>query len=792
MTAALAFDIGLALLVLVVAIWSTVTRNLFDAVVGFIAYGVLLGLVWVRLSSVDVALTEVAIGSGLTGAMLLRAVSRTRGPKRPSDMSDAITRRVAAFLCILVTAGLAAVVLLLPDPAPTLAHTAAAHLPPPAWATLSRRFLMTYRAFDTFLEKVVLVLALFGVWSLASNDAWGSAPGISQAPDPDGVLKFLAQILVPVGIVFSLYTLWAGADHPGGAFQGGAVLAAMWILLMLAGFAKPPRVTDATLRFGLVVGAALFLVIGLAGLAFGNAFLAFPPAYAKALIIVIEVAMIVSVAAALTLIVAGPPVRGGRDDVCYPLRLMRGRVGRRGLVRPDRAARPSPQDHRLQPAWRRHLPFVRGRSPQGRCRRLRWRSRTAGDGHHRPRRRFLGHRLGSCADPAAPSTLRTPAGDEQRWSRSVMLDAVAQGGAIPTRDDLLVLAIVLPVAGILISVAVGKRYAERVVLVLLPVGLAIAVAILFDVVRVGAPLSYILGAWSPPLGITLRADGISAAMLVTTALVISATAIFAQPVFPTSAGVVEARAPLMFWTFLLAVWAALNAVFLGGDLFNLYVALELLTFGAVPLVCLDGRAKTVEAALRYLLFALAGSVLYLLGTALLYGAYGTLDIALLSGMIRPEPVVWIAVALMTAGLLAKTALFPLHLWLPPAHAGAAAPASAILSALVVKGSFFLIVRIWFDVTPGQQSVAAAQIIGAMGAAAIIFGSVLALQQDRLKLLIAYSTVAQIGYLFLMFPLAIGGDTVQTWSGTAWTGGWVQLFLPRLRQGSDVHGGGTDR
>ncbi len=231
----------------------------------------------------------------------------------------------------------------------------------------------------------------------------------------------------------------------------------------------------------------------------------------------------------------------------------------------------------------------------------------------------------------------------------------------------------------------------------------------------------------------------------------------------------------MFWTFLLSVWAALNAVFLGGDLFNLYVALELLTFGAVPLVCLDGRAETVAAALRYLLFALAGSVLYLLGAALLYGAYGTLDIALLSGVIRPEPVVWTAVALMTAGLLAKTALFPLHLWLPPAHAGAAAPASAILSALVVKGSFFLIVRIWFDVMPGLRSAAAAQILGAMGAAAIVFGSVLALRQDRLKLLIAYSTVAQIGYLFLMFPLAIGGDTVQSWSGTAWTGGWIQLF-----------------
>ena len=78
------------------------------------------------------------------------------------------------------------------------------------------------------------------------------------------------------------------------------------------------------------------------------------------------------------------------------------------------------------------------------------------------------------------------------------------------------------------------------------------------------------------------------------------------------------------------LWAALTVVFLGGDLFNLFVALELLTFSAAPLVCLDGRPETLTAALRYLLFALFGSVLYLLGTALLYGSYGTLDIALLA------------------------------------------------------------------------------------------------------------------------------------------------------------------
>ena len=124
--------------------------------------------------------------------------------------------------------------------------------------------------------------------------------------------------------------------------------------------------------------------------------------------------------------------------------------------------------------------------------------------------------------------------------------------------------------------------------------------------------------------------GCRRSMMVTTAVVICAIGVFARADFRTPAGSAEARAPFAFWILLLAVWGALDTVFLAGDLFTLYVALELLTFAAVPLVCLDGRAETLQAALRYLLFALLGSVLYLVGTALLYGAYGTLDIVLLS------------------------------------------------------------------------------------------------------------------------------------------------------------------
>jgi multicomponent Na+:H+ antiporter subunit D len=303
-------------------------------------------------------------------------------------------------------------------------------------------------------------------------------------------------------------------------------------------------------------------------------------------------------------------------------------------------------------------------------------------------------------------------------------------------------------------------------------GFANTIAILVTLRRSAGPLVYLLGAWAPPLGVALRADGLSAVMMLTTTVVTCAVGVFAHADFHTPTA--EARAPFAFWILLLATWAALNTVFLGGDLFTLYVALELVTFAAVPLVCLDGRAETLQAALRYLLFALLGSILYLVGTALLYGTYGTLDIVLLSQRVGLDPATAIAVALMTVGLLAKTALFPLSLWLPPAHAGAPSAASAVLSALVVKASFFILVRLWLDVMPGRPGFAAPQLLAALGAAAIVFGSVLALRQERLKLLVAYSTLAQIGYLFLMFPLALGAAAVPLHGGAV-TAGMVQVI-----------------
>jgi formate hydrogenlyase subunit 3/multisubunit Na+/H+ antiporter MnhD subunit len=144
------------------------------------------------------------------------------------------------------------------------------------------------------------------------------------------------------------------------------------------------------------------------------------------------------------------------------------------------------------------------------------------------------------------------------------------------------------------------------------------------------------------------------------------------------------------------------------------------------------------------------------------------DVSLVAACIgeAPRPAVQAAVGAMFAGLLLKTALFPFHFWLPPAHGSAPAPVSAVLSALVVKASFYLLLRLWLDVlgnAAGEGARWLAELLGLLGAVAVIWGSVLALRQQRLKLLIAYSTVAQIGYFFIAFPLSLAGQAA------AWTG-----------------------
>jgi multicomponent Na+:H+ antiporter subunit D len=356
------------------------------------------------------------------------------------------------------------------------------------------------------------------------------------------------------------------------------------------------------------------------------------------------------------------------------------------------------------------------------------------------------------------------------------------------------IAIMLPLAASVIALLF--RNAAQYVGIAASIGMVLVGAGLAQQVFVQGIQVHYMGGWRPPLGIALQADGLSALMILMTALVGLGAGLYAYSYFQPKKGDNEGyEIQTYFWPLWLFMFTALNGMFLSRDLFNLYITLELLGLSAGPLVALAGEARALRAAMRYLLVSMVGSLSYLFGVGLIYSQYSLLDMEALAGVIEPGPVPLLAISLMTIGLLMKTALFPMHFWLPPAHANAPAPVSAVLSALVVKGSFYIIIRLWFQVFDVLISPPVMTIMGLLGAFAILWGAFQALQQRRLKLLVAYSTVAQLGYLFLLFPLIQFQDT----AFTAWNGTFYFLIAHAcakagmfLAAGNILHAFGHDR
>lgn len=314
----------------------------------------------------------------------------------------------------------------------------------------------------------------------------------------------------------------------------------------------------------------------------------------------------------------------------------------------------------------------------------------------------------------------------------------------------------LPLGLGVLSFVLGRVANPWVPMVGLLATAGVALALFLPAMR-GSIADYHLGGWGPPLGIAWRIDTLAAVMLATTAIVSAGVGLYASLTMERTQ-----RQSEWFWPLLLLLIAGLNALFLTRDLFNAYVTLEIISLAAVVLVTIDGTSTPIVAGMRYLLAALAGSFFYLLAVALLYASFGTLDIAMLGSTMRQGFVAVLALSLATAGLFVKAAIFPLHVWLPPAHGSAPAPVSAMLSALVVKAGFYLLLRLWFEVFAPLESLGLARtLLGLCGAGAVLWGSALALCQQRLKPLLAYSTVAQLGYLLLLFPLA---GTAAAWQG----------------------------
>lgn len=290
---------------------------------------------------------------------------------------------------------------------------------------------------------------------------------------------------------------------------------------------------------------------------------------------------------------------------------------------------------------------------------------------------------------------------------------------------------------------------------------ALMVPLLWTVTVDGDVIELALGGYQAPLGIHLRADGLSVAFLALSVIVGGIVSVYA-------AAMPQAIGHRRFWPLWLACWGGLHAVFVSGDLFNTYVGLELVGMTAVGLVAIGGR-DSWQAALRYLFVAVLGSLLLLLGIGLLVSVTGTLDVmqireVLAGSMDQQRPAVVLALGLITVGMGLKVALMPFHAWLIPAHAGAPSAVSALLSALVIKAPVFVLLRLWLWVVPqGEDLRFLSLVLSVLGATAIIAGAVLALRQSRLKPLIAYSTVAQVGYWFL-FAALIGGASADSLTG----------------------------
>lgn len=278
------------------------------------------------------------------------------------------------------------------------------------------------------------------------------------------------------------------------------------------------------------------------------------------------------------------------------------------------------------------------------------------------------------------------------------------------------------------------------------ISLGAAMIALHQVVQ-GGDVKLHLGGWDSPLAIRFELTSVNGLLLAFTALIHFLVALYA-------AGSRHSKAKgTDYWPLSSLLHGSLAALWLSTDLFNWYVTLELLGLVAVALIALAGP-KAYRPALHYLLLSLAASLCYLLGVALIYGRYGMLDINLLSGATEADLTTRMALLLMTLGLMLKAALWPLHLWLPPAHASAPTAVSALLSALVVKGPLFILWLLWTRVAPPELAPSAGWLMAVAGLIALVSGAWSSLRSPYIKSLVAYSTVAQLGYALLALGLLL--------------------------------------
>ncbi len=268
----------------------------------------------------------------------------------------------------------------------------------------------------------------------------------------------------------------------------------------------------------------------------------------------------------------------------------------------------------------------------------------------------------------------------------------------------------------------------------------------------GQVLSYAVSGWDPPWGIEMMVDSLSAIMM----MLISGVSLFIL-IFSFAAIKYELERIVTGWyytAFLLCLSGMVGLV-VSNDIFNMYVLIEIAGISACALVAAKGTRLSTEAALKYLLLATIGSGFILFGIGFIYMITGHLNVhyvaAELSVIKDQYPIlIWTTLSFFVVGFGVKAALFPLHLWLPDAHSSAPSPSSAILSSLVVKVYIIAFVRVLliaFGLEIFHETFIRHLII-VLAVMAMLGGSFFAFVQIELKRRLAYSTVAQVGYIFL--------------------------------------------
>ncbi|MGE4284030.1 MAG: complex I subunit 5 family protein [Clostridia bacterium] len=315
----------------------------------------------------------------------------------------------------------------------------------------------------------------------------------------------------------------------------------------------------------------------------------------------------------------------------------------------------------------------------------------------------------------------------------------------------LVIILVLFLSAILIPLIKKDYIVKAISLISMGTSIILAAFTLFYVSQKGQFL-YRIGHWDAPWGIEFYIGYIEAIMAVLFTVV--CFLIIWYSVYVIHKDIKEHR--ISFYYLLINILiASLLGIIFSNDLFNSFVFIELSTLASCGIVAVKDKKENIKATLKYLILSTLGSGLVLMGIAFLYSITGNLNMTFAHKEIvlvykEYQQTILITLGLFTVGLGVKSAMFPLHIWLPDAHSSAPSTSSAILSALVLKGYILLLIKILYRVFGLGiiNEFPILDLILILGAAGMIMGSVLAIIQKDIKRVIAYSSVAQMGYIFL--------------------------------------------